>query len=78
MGVNAGVKTHALDSPDHLCDLALVDRAQLGFPGVKNLASGGGEIPHEGEVLTALVWYDFAFQHMIRMMGEPYLVQIQR
>ena len=29
VGVNAWVDTHALHSPDHLCNLALVDWTQL-------------------------------------------------
>jgi hypothetical protein len=35
--VDGGVQAHALSSPDHLCNLALVDGAELGILGVEDL-----------------------------------------
>lgn len=37
VGVDARVEAHSLNPPDHLCDLALVDGAELGLVGVKDL-----------------------------------------
>lgn len=59
MLVDCGIKTHALDPADHLGDLSLVYRSEMGGGRGLDHSRGSGEVLYQREVLLYVLGQDY-------------------